>query len=101
MGTIDGMKEWFTGSPGGGSKSASGELTAHSTIGLTSLGGSKVDSGSLTGQYYEIAATLKDEGASSLAEVSQATRIPVYKVKFLAKTMIKRGYLRKVGADGE
>jgi len=101
MGITDGMKEWLTGEGGNGSKSTGKELTAHSTVGLTALGSAKVDSNSLKGSMYEIGATLKDEGASSLSEIEQETHIPVFKLKHICKAMALRGYVRKVGADGE
>jgi len=101
----DNMKDWFAGeNGGGGSKGSTGstkELTSHSTVGLTALGSAKVDNNSLQKQMYEIGATLKDEGASSLAEIGQETHIPVFKLKHIIKAMILRGYVRKVGADGE
>ena len=95
-----GFKEMFTGETASGSNGAK-ELTAHSTIGLTALGGAKVENGSLKGKMYEIGATLKDEGASSLAEISQETHIEVEKLKHICKVMVRQGYVRKVGADGE
>jgi len=101
MGITDSMKEWLTGEGGNGSKPAGKELTAHSTIGLTTLGSAKVDNNSMQGKMYEIGATLKDEGASSLAEIAQETHLPVFKLKHICKAMILRGYVRKVGADGE
>ena len=101
MGITDSMKEWLTGEGGNGSKPVGKELTAHSTIGLTALGSAKTDNNSLKGSMYEIAATLKDEGASSLSEIEQETHIPVFKLKHICKAMILRGYVRKVGADGE
>ena len=101
MGIADGMKEWLTGEGGSGSKTTGKELTAHSTVGLTALGSAKVDNNSMQGKMYEIGATLKDEGASSLAELAQETHLPVFKLKHICKAMILRGYVRKVGADGE
>lgn len=101
MGMTDGIKEWLTGEGGNGHKASPKELSAHSTVGLTALGSAKADNNSLKGSMYEIAATLKDEGASSLTEIEQETHIPVFKLKHVCKAMILRGYIRKVGADGE
>ena len=94
---MDGLKDFFTGTKG---SKGSGEIVANTRVGLTPLGSSKLDSGSLQGQYYEVAAAIKDEGNnSSLGELAQASHIPIYKLKFLIKTMIARSYVRRVGAD--
>lgn len=91
---MDNISNYFTGT-----KPKSGELGANTTVGLTGLGAAKVEQGSLQGQYYEIVANLKDEGASSLGEIARDTHIDIIKVKRLVKVMMLRGYLRKVGAD--
>lgn len=96
MGTLEDMKGWFTGESGSGSNN---EFGAHTTIGLTPLGSSKVENGSLQGKYYEVGAALKDEGACSLSELSRLVKIEIVKLKHMAKAMKARGYVRRVGAD--
>ena len=96
MGTMDGIKDWFTGTSGNGSKS---ELGANTTVGLTALGGVKVENGSLQGKYYEVGASLKDEGACSLSELSKLAHTEITKLKHMIKVMMDRGYVRRVGAD--
>jgi hypothetical protein len=98
MNTMDSMKDWFTGS--GTKTKGSGEvLTTHTVVGLTALGGSQVERGSLQGKMYEVGATLKDEGASSIGEINQITHISVEQLKHIVKAMFLKGYVRKVGAD--
>ena len=83
----------------GEDKNSSKELGAHTTVGLTSLGSAKVENGSLQGKYYDVGAALKDEGASSLSELSRTAHIEITKLKHMIKSMMARGYVRRVGAD--
>lgn len=96
MGTMEGIKGWFTGESSTGNN---GEYSAHTTVGLTPLGSTKVENGSLQGKYYEVGAALKDEGACSLSELSRLAKVEIMKLKHMIKAMALRGYVRRVGSD--
>lgn len=75
------------------------EAHAGMVIGLTSLGKAKAENFSLDGPRFQIISYLNDSGPSSLREVSENTKIPVEKVKALAKQLAREGYVRRTSSD--
>jgi len=68
-------------------------------IGCTPLGKTKAEQFSLQGPEFEVLADISEAGPSALAEIADRTRLSLGKVKAIARSLIHKGYARKVSSD--
>lgn len=69
------------------------------TYGLTALGKTKAEEFQLQGVKWQVAAYLDENGASSVSEIAEETKISPEKLKKILKQMIAGGYVRRVTQD--
>jgi len=74
-------------------------IGVHHTYGVTSLGATKADEFSLSGPKWEVLACLRENGPSSVSEISTETNISTDKVKSILKGLISSGYAKRVSAE--
>lgn len=69
------------------------------TYGLTSLGKTKAEDLSLHGNKGTVVACMNENGASSISEISEETKINADHVKNILRVLIRNGYVHKVSSE--
>ena len=64
---------------------------------LTPLGKTKAEKFDLPGRKWQVLATLDEQGASTITEIAEETRMSTGKVKSIVKELIATGYAKKAG----
>lgn len=75
------------------------DVGTNHTYGLTPLGKTKAEELALQGKKGLVAASLNENGASSISEISEDTKISSENVKTLLRILLKNGYARKVSSE--
>lgn len=71
----------------------------HDTFGLTSLGKEKAEKFTSTNADSMILNHLNENGVSTISEISQDLRTSPQKVKMVVRSLMRRGYVRKVNSE--
>jgi len=74
-------------------------LTADDIVQLTSKGKEAAENDAFSGARAQVIMAL-NEGATSIKELSNDTRLPVDKVKATVANLMQRAEVRKVGYEG-
>ena len=69
------------------------------TYGLTPLGKTKAEDLTISGAKGQVAAALNENGASSITDIAEETRMSPERVKNTLKILIRNGYVRKVNTE--
>ena len=74
-------------------------LTADDIVQLTSKGKEAAESDAFSGARAQVIMAL-NEGATSIKELANDTRLPIDKVKATVANLMQRAEVRKIGYDG-
>ena len=75
------------------------DVGTNHTYGLTALGKTKAEELALQGNKGTVAACMNENGASSISEISEETKINPEHVKTVLRVLIKNGYAHKVSSE--
>lgn len=75
------------------------DVGTNHTYGLTALGKTKAEDLSLHGNKGTVVACMNENGASSISEISEETKINTEHVKNILRILIKSGYVHKVSSE--